>query len=294
MYMLVIMKFLKLIFVVIIFTSCSTSSSVVHNGFLQKRKYNKGYNFSFKKKNKKQSSASVPSLVFAEGQKNKKEYYPPVKQKEEQVALKQKKESPLYASVGNNEMALCNIKLPQLVGDTIVEEYVRERSSEVSNGIQKIRIKRSKLYMLLSIVGMGLFIVGVAVFPLLGVFGKIVFVPFLLGVVGLYAAVFNLVKYSEAKFSVMKNPNGRDIKLLNRSRRLNNFSKFTLLFFVISILLLFAIVFLSTLSPDLILLLTILWFVIYLHFIVFLIMTYVNYIILYFSQRKEMKYDMSK
>lgn len=48
----------------LVFSSCSTSESVVNNGFLQKRKYNKGFHKSIKKNNKTQDVKNEEVLVF--------------------------------------------------------------------------------------------------------------------------------------------------------------------------------------------------------------------------------------
>jgi len=292
-----LMKNLSLFLLVIILSSCSTSNDVVRSGFFQKRKYKKGYNLSFKKKeNKIRKSKEEAILLATNSNYDKKAKAPAKKAVVAQVSevKKAKQFNPIYAAANNSGFIAYQTVLSKSIGDTIVDDYVNTMSEEVGVGAQKIRIKRSKLYMLLSFVGMGLFIVGIATFPLLGVFAKFVFVPFLLGVAAFYASVFNLTKYTEAKFSAIKNPDGRDIKLLNRSKRLKNSSKLALLFFAISMALLFAIVLFVSTSGDLLVFLIILYFVIYIHFMVFLIMTFVNYLILYLSQRKEMKYDMSR
>ncbi len=55
----------------LILSSCSTSESVVNNGFLQKRKYNKGFHKSIKKNNKVQGKESKEVLVFNQSSENK-------------------------------------------------------------------------------------------------------------------------------------------------------------------------------------------------------------------------------
>jgi hypothetical protein len=54
-----IMKNGIMLLFVLVLAACSSSHDVVHNGFLQKKKYSKGYNLSFKKKIKKADSKTV-------------------------------------------------------------------------------------------------------------------------------------------------------------------------------------------------------------------------------------------
>lgn len=53
------MKNVLLVLVTILFASCSSRNDVVRSGFLQKRKYKKGYNLSFKKKQKENKGKQV-------------------------------------------------------------------------------------------------------------------------------------------------------------------------------------------------------------------------------------------
>ncbi len=48
-----------MLLLVLVLAACSSSHDVVHNGFLQKKKYSKGYNLSFKKKIKKADYETV-------------------------------------------------------------------------------------------------------------------------------------------------------------------------------------------------------------------------------------------
>ena len=293
------MRNLSLFLLIVILSSCSTSSDVVRKGFFQKRKYKKGYHLSFKKREIEHKVNNDETLLVASKSKiNKKN------RSDNQFVSKTVKnhffvenvaveKSSIYASKNIDESIEYESVFSKLVGDTLVDDYVNTASEDVNAGAQKIRIHRSRLYRILAFVGFGIFIVGVALFPQLGVLGKFIFLPYLLGLFGYYASLFNLVRYTEAKVP-SKDPSRRDTKLLNRARKLKNMSKFTLFFLGLSIALLLAILLLKTISTDLLALLMILWFVLYVHFMVFFIITIVNYLILYFSQRKEMKADMAK
>lgn len=57
------MKYLIIIVLSFFIVSCSSSNDVVRSGFLQKRKYKKGYNLSFKKSKEKQKASEEQLLV---------------------------------------------------------------------------------------------------------------------------------------------------------------------------------------------------------------------------------------
>ena len=92
------MKYIGVILSFVLMMSCASSTDVVHKGFLQKRKYKKGYNLSLrKKKNEKTNSQEslvfhddhdVEELKFVEKSKANKEPQPQYKKaKEEEVFL---------------------------------------------------------------------------------------------------------------------------------------------------------------------------------------------------------------
>lgn len=61
-----IMKNGMIVFIAILLVACSSSNDVVHSGFLQKRKYNKGYNLNFKKKIDKEAVGKQEELALVQ------------------------------------------------------------------------------------------------------------------------------------------------------------------------------------------------------------------------------------
>jgi len=58
------MKHFIILLVAIILSACASRNDVVHNGFLQKRKYKKGYNLSFRKKTSKAERKKAEEVVL--------------------------------------------------------------------------------------------------------------------------------------------------------------------------------------------------------------------------------------
>lgn len=291
------MRYLSLFLLVIIVSSCSTSSNVVRNGFFQKRKYKKGYHLSFKKKEVK-SRESKEEVVLLANNSNHSEGVKELRKKTTSIQFSEYKKttqsSPVYASINSSERIEFQTKLSAIIGDTLVDDYVSNVNKEVGLGIKKVKIKRSRFYRVLALVSAGVFLLGMILFPQLGVFAKFLIIPYLTMYFGYFSSLFNLAEYTNIRGAEIKNANLRDEKLMNRSKKVKNLAKLTLVFFVLSLLLFFGIILFPSLSIGISTLLMVLWFIASIHFMVFLIMSIVNYLILYFSLRKEMKYDMSR
>lgn len=123
----------------IVFSSCSTSESVVNNGFLQKRKYNKGFHKSIKKNHKKQSVQEKEVLVYNETEVVKIEKVNAIKE----VAEKSNFTAVVRENNQTEEVAVVTLK----ENNSIKEEApVKEHKAieKLSNTVAKVKTKVSK------------------------------------------------------------------------------------------------------------------------------------------------------
>ncbi|MCT4581033.1 MAG: YqaE/Pmp3 family membrane protein [Flavobacteriales bacterium] len=122
----------------LIFSSCSTSESVVTSGFLQKRKYNKGFHKSIKKNHKVQGKEQQEELVLNQASENSVE---PI-----EVQIKTPKEAVVSKTAPVNsvveEVAETNVKSTTSQKEEPVKEH--KTVEKLAKKMAKVKSKINK------------------------------------------------------------------------------------------------------------------------------------------------------
>ncbi len=184
------MKNLKILLVLVILSSCASNHNVVQNGFLQKRKYKKGYHLSFKKKAKKDKIESIQAeKVFKN--KKRKEVSEFVAAKE--VELKKEKapvvEAPLVASL---EMSDYEVK--SLLEKAVLLSDSTNTSVENRDEDETVYVKKWDIITLLSVgLGAGLYALLFSLYAAIDGGGVFLIVGSVVFVLALAAIVYGLI-----------------------------------------------------------------------------------------------------
>lgn len=286
------MKGLLIILILISLFSCSSRNDVVRGGFLQKKKYNNGFNLSFKKKIVAKSKEEKEILVLEKKQQ--------VKRKEKQTSKLldvkeiEEKEQRLTITTSLQE----RIETPRhSILNKLQEQYILQTkvSDERDNGVNKILIKKIKTFTLSTIIAFILYVVFTAlVFFNANLILSLVSLGLLvILLISFFSAIKSLVKYVKCKYEGKEDLSPKESTKLRYAKRLSNFSKLVLillgLFLVMIVFLVFApFAVVNSIAFGLLFLLIVG------HYIAFLIMTIVNYLILLIMSIKEMKEDLGK